>query len=262
MDFEDTTFPYPAVWLTDTSFLSYAKAEDFSGHLGANLETETRTHAYDDVVSGKAVNDGPKHISQLLRIAWEQSIGKRLAAYELANKQFCFYFPGDLVKDDFVDFTMSDGQKRWRGIVGFKTIGRERKRYWHYGISARPIIRPETLFVVKGHVVFSDDRLTLWSNKDAMAKARRNQCRNWWNDDWRDRMLATMAFLADGQGNVQFTVGKDVAFTLSRFPILFESPVSYAQPEHVEKPDVDDYSFDDDEDEPELVEALPEAEVK
>lgn len=213
------------------------------------------------MVAAKEIKEGPKFISQLLRIAWEQALGERLPSYPLANGQLCFYFPGDLVKEDSIDFTMPDGQKRWRGVVGYKTLARKRIRHWHYGISGKPIVRPETLFVVKGHVLFSDDRQSLWSNKDAMAKARRNQCRNWWNDDWRDRMLATMAFLAEAQERATFPLGTDVSFVLSRFPIPFESPVTYLPPGKVEKPDLDDYAFDqEDEDEFEDSENLAGAE--
>ena len=98
---------------------------------------------------------------------------------------------------------------------------------------------------MKGHVLFSDDRQNVWTDRDTTAKARRNQCRNWWNDDWRDRLLATMSHLADGQERLTFPVASDAAFTLPTLPILFESPVTYGQPPTIEKPDLDEYAFED-----------------
>src|ERR1035437_13161 len=208
-DSDEVAFPFPAVWVSELSFLTFAKAGDFSATFGAHLTIgESKEHSYEDVIAGRAVADGVKHLSQLLRTAWENALNTRLSAYEMANKQRCFYFPGDLAKDDFVEFFTLDGQKTWRGVVGFKTLAKGRVRHWHYGITGKPIMRPETLFVVKGHVLFSDDRKTLWDSKDATAKARRNQCKNWWNDDWRDRLLATMSFLAGDEDRIRITLDR------------------------------------------------------
>jgi hypothetical protein len=110
-------------------------------------------------------------------------------------------------------------------------------------------MRPETLFVVKGHVLFSDDRKTLWNSKDATAKARRNQCKNWWNDDWRDRLLATMSFLAGDEERIRIALGSEESFALQKLPILFESPVSYKTPKELEKAEIDDYILEEEDDE-------------
>lgn len=246
---EDTVFAYPAVWVSDVSFLTFARADEISASLGENLEiSATNEYRYDDVLSGASVEDGPKYISQLFRIAWEDALKKRLPVYAMANKQLCFYFTGDLVKDDYIDFDTIDAQKTWRNIVGFKTLLGGRVRYWHYGITGKPILRPETLFVLKGHVLFSDDRKTLWDSKDATAKARRNQCRTWWNDDWRDRLLATMSHLAAADGTIAIPLAGSASFTLSKFPMLFESPVSYLKLKELKKAEADDYAFEGEDD--------------
>lgn len=168
--------------------------------------------------------------------------------YAMANKHLCFYFTGDLVKDDYINFETIDGHKSWRNIVGFKTLLGGRARYWHYGITGKPILRPETLFVLRGHVLFSDDRMTLWDSKAATAKARRNQCKNWWNDDWRDRLLATMSHLAAEDGTINIALAGDAAFTLSKFPMQFESPVSYLQPKEIKQAEAYDYAFEEEDD--------------
>jgi hypothetical protein len=102
--------------------------------------------------------------------------------------------------------------------------------------------------VIKGHVLFSDDGLRLWASKDRLAKARRNQCKNWWNDEWRDRLLAVMAHLA-GQGQqIVLSLAPNVAITLSSRPELFESPVSYIDPSDIVKEEeLDEYSFEEEE---------------
>jgi len=243
---DGTAFAHPAVWVSDVSFLSFARADEVCSAFGDNLEIiATNEYPYDDVLSGKSIKEGPKYIARIFRIAWEGALRQKLPAYPMANNQLCFYFSGDLVKDDYIDFETIDGDKTWRNIVGFKTLLRGRVRYWHYGITGKPILRPETLFVLKGHVLFSDDRKTLWDSKDATAKARRNQCKNWWNDDWRDRLLATMSHLAGENGTVTIPLSVDAAFKLSKFPLLFESPVSYLQPKEIKKEDLDDYNFEE-----------------
>ncbi|MCE5306107.1 MAG: toll/interleukin-1 receptor domain-containing protein [Acidobacteriales bacterium] len=247
---EDTVFAYPAAWVSDVSFLSFAPAGEVCAAIGANLEiAATNEYRYEDVLSGVAVKDGPKYISQLFRMAWKAALEKRLSLYEMANNQLCFYFSGGLVKDDYIDFKTIDGEKAWRSVVGFKTLLGGRVRHWHYGITGKPILRPETLFVVKGHVLFSDDKKTLWDSKEATAKARRNQCKNWWNDDWRDRLLATMSHLAEDGETVRIPLAGSAVFTLSKFPILFESPVSYLQLKEIKKDDVEDYTFEVEDDE-------------
>ncbi|MEN6604302.1 MAG: hypothetical protein ABFD86_17975, partial [Bryobacteraceae bacterium] len=90
---------------------------------------------------------------------------------------------------------------------------------------------------------------TLWDSKEATAKARRNQCKNWWNDDWRDRLLATMSHLAEDGETVRIPLAGSAVFTLSKFPILFESPVSYLQLKEIKKDDVEDYTFEVEDDE-------------
>jgi hypothetical protein len=263
---ENTVFAYPAAWVSDVSFLTFARADEVCALLGANLEiAATNEYRYDDVLSGESVKEGPKYISQLFRIAWEEALKKRLPVYAMANNQLCFYFTGDLVKDDYIVFATIDGRETWRNIVGFKTLLGGRVRYWHYGITGKPILRPETLFVLKGHVLFSDDRKTLWDSKDATAKARRNQCKNWWNDDWRDRLLATMSHLANDDGSITIPLAGDASFTLSKFPMLFESPVSYLQPKEIKKAEADDYTFeeeDDDLDEDAPADDVPEGDAE
>jgi hypothetical protein len=59
-------------------------------------------------------------------------LGKVLPSYEMANGQPCYYFKTGTVPDDTIDFINADGKKAWRGIVGFKSVGNDRKRIWHF----------------------------------------------------------------------------------------------------------------------------------
>lgn len=252
VEFNPATIRYPTVSVSDASFLSFAPAEEFREALGDNLEIATNEYSYEDLLSGKIIKDGARFISRLFRIAWESSIGKQLPAYMMANSQTCFYFNGDLVADDTIYFQTPEGGRGWRSVVGLKTLLRGRVRYWHYGITAKPILRPEPIFVLKGHVLFSDDRQALWDNKTATAKARRNQCSNWWNDEWRDRLLATMAHLGAHSGSIALPLSADRALTVPTIPITFDSPVSYLTPKELKKEDIDDYILEDEDEDDEI----------
>ena len=59
-----------------------------------------------------------------------------------------------------------------------------------------------------------------------MHRARRGQCKSWWNDDWRDRLLATMAFLSDGEAALLLPLGTSVSGEMSARPVQFVSPVT------------------------------------
>jgi hypothetical protein len=56
-----------------------------------------------------------------------------------------------------------------------------------------------------------------------------SQCKNWWNDDWRDRMLAFMEWLTEGQDNLYIPLGGE-SLGISARPFTVSSPVTYEQP--------------------------------
>jgi hypothetical protein len=249
MDLNTSELPYPGVWLSDLSLLTFAEVSDFSSYLSPlYFIDKTRQIQTDDFISKKdALRDGPKYLAQLLRLAWDSFLQQKLPRNEAATGRFSYYFKKDLLPDDTAFFIGANGKKAHRNLVGYKTMLGGKVRYWHYALSGKPVIRPETLFLIKGHVVFSDDGFSLWTNKDQTAKARRNQCKNWWNDEWRDRMYATISFLAQGNEQVILPLGANTAFSLSRQPILFESPVSYLEPgEVLKEEDLEDYEAEED----------------
>ena len=129
-------------------------------------------------------------------------------------------------------------------------------RYWHFGLQLRPLVHPVQAYVMKPHVVFTNDGMTVWQSKKRLAAARRSQCKDWWNNDWRDRTLAATSNLANQDGDIVLSLGSDVFAKVASWPLMFNSPVSYTDPQILRKgpEDVepaDDYGRDrSDEDEP------------
>jgi hypothetical protein len=245
-------FPYPAVKDSDISLLSFAKAHDFSGKLGEHLTiVQSEEFLVSEILAGNGPKSFARHLSQILRMAWEQMmLNRSFPAHAMSNNAQAFYFRSGQVPSDILFFVGVAGKQAHRSVVGFKTTPTG-KRYWHFGIQGKPIFRPEPVLVVKGHVLFSDDGKTLWTSADRLHRARRSQCKNWWNDEWRDRILATMTHLGGEEGTILVPLGSDISFQIDLTPLSFLSPVSYVASEEAEVFD-DDVSRDfDEEEEPE-----------
>jgi hypothetical protein len=136
-------------------------------------------------------------------------------------------------------------KRTYRDIVGFATKNGVR-RYWHYAIGGKPELFPFPHLVIRGHVLFSDSGGPLWEDTQKAAKARRNQCKTWWNDEWRDRMLAVTAHITGTDGMISIPMSPNRSILLSGAPETFESPVSYQSVAEMDEI-LDDY-FEDDED--------------
>jgi hypothetical protein len=120
-----------------------------------------------------------------------------------------------------------DGGKTWRSVIGYKTVGKN-KRYWHFGVAAKPLFWSSIFFSVSPHVLFSSDGEKMWTDDKKLHKAKMNQCRNWWNPQWRDRIRAVMNYLADGNEEIPLRLGsaEDLIVNINNFPMKFSSPVS------------------------------------
>ncbi len=103
--------------------------------------------------------------------------------------------------------------------------------------------------ILRSHVLFSDDGETLWTSATGMHRARRGQCKSWWNDDWRDRLLATMAWLSNGDATFRLPLGTSVSAEVNARPMQFVSPVTLnEQARAVVKDASEDEEDEDDED--------------
>jgi hypothetical protein len=230
--------------------ISFACKDDFEGKLGKNMSiTDTHTFSVEKFL-GQGVEgthmggkDARNIVSSLLRVGWENLLSNRgLPTFSLADKTSVFYFSKGFVADDTIHFLGVDGRKTYRSVVGYRKFGagkgvETRQRFWHFGVRAKPIVYPATAFIIKCHVVFSDDGYTPWSDKKRMHNARRSQCKNWWNPEWRDRLLATLSWLSDENGGIRIELGRGITIRVPNLPVTFHSPVSFLDPEKVERLD-------------------------
>jgi hypothetical protein len=157
-------------------------------------------------------------------------VARKLQQHALANRASCSYFVSGFAPNNAISFVGIHGKPTERAMIGFKTVGGT-KRYWHFGFSSRVICRPKLAFIVKSHVLFSDDAKTIWNSANRLHRARRNQCKNWWNPVWRDRVTAAAIWLSDKDGSIRIPVANGLSIEVSRDPVRFESPVSYHDPQ-------------------------------
>ena len=176
--------------------------------------------------------DNRNIVTELLREAWEQyALARGLKKHEMAGRRLAFYFDLDSLPNPNVSFLSVDGVNAHRALMGYKTRKSGTLRHWHFAVSAKLAVHPRPMLQVRAHVLFSDDGRNIWSSADAMHKARRSQCKQWWNDDWRDRILATMAWLAGDESSLKLQVSAGSASALvERRPIEFVSPVTLLEP--------------------------------
>jgi hypothetical protein len=252
--------PYPA--FRDNRFIvSFARAEDFEGHLGSSISIEASypvpTTGPDTELPALRSLDRRQtrdFVVRLLTMAWNQMIReRRLPTYELSNRACCFYFTRGLAQNDSVSFTRADGRRTFRKVVGQKGargVSHQATaiRFWHLAVQAKPLLSPMAAYIIKPHVLFSDDGSQIWDSKPKLHRARRSQCKNWWNPEWRDKILAAIAWLAGGEGHIHVPLGRDLAINVSPFPLILTSPVSYKDPER-EVPPIFERAVDELEDE-------------
>ncbi|MGE5579251.1 MAG: toll/interleukin-1 receptor domain-containing protein [Bacillota bacterium] len=186
---------------------------------------------------------------QLLQQAWDGcSKVTVMNKYELANRSVVTYFTEGDVGLARVSSTVS-GRHRSRQLVGTwrssSAAGKKATHFWHFGISAKARVYPFLGYVVTPHVLFSDDGRVVWDNKDRTHRARRSQCRDWWNPAWRDRILLSVAWLAGYSDVLRIPVSKESAICVSTNPIEFSSPVSFVDPEGAPVVDYEEGGFED-----------------
>lgn len=207
---------------------SFADPASFAAASTFELHTPT---AYDisfsEFVTGKSL--GPyldSHVAtndvvNLLRQHFNLlAQGRGLVRVEFANKDVGWLFPDGLLPSNKIVFETTEGRRIRRAMSG-----KFRDLRWHVCIVAKPRIWPEPCYRIHINVVLSAD------GKSAMPgerthKRRRRLTRSWWNDVWRDRLLAAMNYLGDGASAIIVETGTN-SYQIATSPILCNSTVSY-----------------------------------
>ena len=131
------------------------------------------------------------------------------------------------------------------GVRKFKKFGTGLIRHWHFGISAKPLFFPKLVFTIYPHVLFSDDGFKIWDDKKKLHKARRRYCNLWWNEEWRDKIIHSIKWLAENKPFFEIKMGSNVSIKVLSSPLKFKSPISYRVPSKVIK--IEEVEFEEEE---------------
>lgn len=237
--FDVRKLPFPAVphknclvtfaWCYD--FIDdFPKSETYNPSETVKVRTE-------EILNGSYGNnfisnsEARRLIIQLLNRGFDRSIAeKNVETYEMSNKLSFWIKKGVLEKDK---------------IGRIQLVGKQKEKNWHFGISGSVKMFPERSFLINTHIWFTSDGEHLIPEASKQHSARRKQGKNWWNNDWRNKVMAFMKYLEDEDGAIHLILGGEEIAKIATQPIMFESPVTYIDPNKENLPD-ENVSHDDD----------------
>ncbi len=164
--------------------------------------------------------EGRKATVNLLRQHWNQAMSRKgLKSFEYASGQVGWFFPDGLV-DGAVKLTLPNGQK-----VNRLVSGKFKERRWHLCLIALPRLWPRPMLRIHANVALSENGQDPLPGEQTQ-KIRVRLTRSWWNDRWRDLLMAGMGWLANGEGRISLAAG-DETLSVRAFPTTFDFPRSY-----------------------------------
>jgi hypothetical protein len=164
--------------------------------------------------------DARANVVNLLRQHWDLAMARRgLQRFEFAAGKVGWFFPDGLV-DGPVKFTLPDGRKVSRVVSG-----KFKDRRWHLCLVARPMLWPAPYLRVHANMALSMDGKTPLPGAQTQ-RVRMRLTKSWWNDKWRDLLLAGMNWIAEGGETVSVAFG-DETFGVHSLPLSLETAKSY-----------------------------------
>lgn len=163
-----------------------------------------------------------KILRSLLRQAFDGAARAcGLIPFALSENKNAWYVPDGLVDGERVQFIRASGLAGWRQLSG-EYNARNRPWRWHYGAAASPFFGESNMLKLTGHVIYTDPTAEL----SPTAQYRRSHCRMWFNADWRDRLYAFVALLAQGNSEIALPFGGNVFGRLSVHPLTVTHPLT------------------------------------
>lgn len=237
---DDATLPDSFAFPTHrhgNKLLSFANAHALTGQPGSPTGREGRSFPFSlrkepPKYTGLRLHEVKTVAKKILWQAWEAVATTRsLPLYELSSRRRTLWFPRRVGIGDRVSFNGVDGKQNRRALIGYKTIkqptGEIRKRYWHFGLEAVPILYPQLALALKSHVIFTRDGETPMGDPKVQHRARRSQCKDWWNDKWRDMTLAAVSWLGGDERTIELSIGATANPTLEVRPLTCRSEIGY-----------------------------------
>lgn len=158
---------------------------------------------------GMKRQEANKHLASLLRQAWNARMERAgFISFEMSSRVLAWFPPHSFADGDKVAFIDDAGKRRRKQLVGWSE---RRQIFWHAAFEAKPVASDPTRIVLRPHVIFTEDGKTPLYSKQRMHILRRSFCKSWWNDRWRDLLLAFVQLVAD-DATINLPVGPNTSF--------------------------------------------------
>ena len=204
------------------------------------LPESTYSFTLSDVLNGFDANTFPQHrdvenyFKRLLNNVIFQLFRKKgLWRTELSNKKFAFYLPlyNDLKPVKFhYPFSSTKKAPKRKHICGkFETVGN-----WHFAVSPQTTLFPFVGFSLKSHLVFTEDGFKIISDTKKTHSYRRKKGKRFFNEEWRDMLLAFLQGMKDEEGEIKIQVSANEKYLkMKEWTEFFWSEKGYIDPNTV-----------------------------
>ncbi|WP_083991981.1 toll/interleukin-1 receptor domain-containing protein [Bradyrhizobium embrapense] len=187
-----------------------------------------------------------KIVSSLLRQTWDFAMmDQGLIAFATAAGGNAWYMPAHFLEQNKVQYIDEAGKRRRKSLVGWSE---RRKVFWHFAVESRPSVGIAQHFVLRPHVIFTADGRTPVASKERMHLLRRRFCKSWWNDRWRDLLIAFVSWLNTSM-NEKLPIDGQHGILIAPTLMSLESPASLSAPsgadDITEKDELDSDELDD-----------------
>lgn len=180
-----------------------------------------------------AHKDVENHFKDYLRyLIFEILRRKGFRKTVMSNKRYAYYLPA--YQNKFVKIPF-----RYKGLPQKnpkrKALGGKYKDkgYWHYGISMLSILYPYVGVSIKSHLFFTSDGFKIIDKDSIQHSYRRSKGRGFFNDQWRDMLLALLTSLQDKDGKIEIPVtSKGDCLEMNLWPETIFSEYGYKDPSH------------------------------
>jgi hypothetical protein len=262
ISFQQNDFPMTRIGSTISSFEEYERFEiTYQEKQLSIYPVGIYRIAVNDILMGiDSINyptqkDCENNLKYLLNRVFHIIMKNRgLFWYEMANKKKAYFYTFESLSKGKVHFSypyVSEKSKykyKWKNIIGeYSTLGN-----WHYAISSKVILAPIIAYSIKGHLTFTDDGKNLWKlpdgeiNKVKIHSNRRKKGRGFFNEHWRDMMLAFLYGLRMND-KIELPLSNKYTLKMSQYPYCLWTDYDYLEPREIERQSM----FVDDEDDEE-----------
>jgi hypothetical protein len=221
----------------DRLLVSFADLDTVRAAVPADVEVEERfALPLRSFLSGKS-RTGPavdrhqahNYLSSMLRDSFESFL-RRAGLVQFDRRWFV---PKGWREDNQGRYQHADGKEHYRVLVG-----KAKDLTWHFAVSFKVYASAPRRIQVLPHVLFSPDGIAPLLDQKQL---RRRHCKLWWNDKWRDLLLALCAELfGKATKRCPVALGGAARMLIETFPVQIQLPVSYTANNAYLPEDVDD----------------------